>query len=150
MWLLKTTKYGPDGTVLVILYTLIFPCHGVRSLSIFLNFKIGAIMKKISVALAALTISTAALFSFDAIQENAIKGTVSPADKAIRAWAVSATDTLNAEVQNGSFEITDVKAGTYSVIIEAEAPYASTRKKDVVVSPDSTVTNIGEIKLQPK
>ncbi len=107
-------------------------------------------MKKISVALAALTISTAALFSFDAIQENAIKGTVSPADKAIRAWAVSATDTLNAEVQNGSFEITDVKAGTYSVIIEAEAPYASTRKKDVVVSPDSTVTNIGEIKLQPK
>ncbi len=107
-------------------------------------------MKKISVALAALAISTATLFSFDGIQVNAIKGTVSPADKAIRAWAVSPTDTLNAEVQNGSFEITDVKAGTYSVIIEAEAPYASTRKKDVVVSPDSTITDIGEIKLQPK
>ncbi len=107
-------------------------------------------MKKISVALAALALSTAALFSFDSLQENAIKGTVSPADKAIRDWAVSPTDTLNAEVQNGSFEITDVKAGTYSVIIEAEAPYASTRKKDVVVSPDSTITDIGEIKLQPK
>ena len=107
-------------------------------------------MKKIRVVLAALAISTGALLSFDSIQVNAIKGTVSPADKAIRAWAVSATDTLNAEVENGSFEITDVKAGTYSVIIEAEAPYASTRKKDVVVSPDSTVTDIGEIKLQPK
>ena len=107
-------------------------------------------MKKIRVVLAALAISTGALLSFDSIQVNAIKGTVSPADKAIRAWAVSSTDTLNAEVQNGSFEITDVKAGTYSVIIEAEAPYASTRKKDVVVSPDSTVTDIGEIKLQPK
>ena len=107
-------------------------------------------MKKIRVVLAALAISTGALLSFDSIQVNAIKGTVSPADKAIRAWAVSATDTLNAEVENGSFEITDVKAGTYSVIIEAESPYASTRKKDVVVSPDSTVTDIGEIKLQPK
>ncbi len=107
-------------------------------------------MKKIRLSLAALAFTSMALFSFDAFQSSSIKGTVSPADKAIRAWAVSEDDTLNAEVQNGTFEITDVKAGTYSVIIEAESPYASTRKKDVVVSPDSTVTDVGEIKLQPK
>lgn len=107
-------------------------------------------MKKIRLTLAALAFSSMALFSFDAFQSGTIKGTVSPADKAIRAWAVSTDDTLNAEVQNGTFEITDVKAGTYSVIIEAESPYASTRKKDVVVSPDSAVTDVGEIKLQPK
>lgn len=107
-------------------------------------------MKNIRLTLAALAVSSAALFSFDVFQANSIKGTVTPAEKAVRAWAVSPTDTLNAEVENGSFEIKDVKAGTYSVIIEAEAPYASTRKKDVVVSPESTVTDIGEIKLQPK
>lgn len=110
----------------------------------------GAIMKKIRLTLAALAVSSAALLSFDAFQSSSIKGTVSPADKAIRAWAVSADDTLNAEIDNGSFEIRDVKAGTYSVIIEAESPYASTRKKDVTVSPDRTVTDVGEIRLQPK
>lgn len=107
-------------------------------------------MKNIRLTLAALAISSAALFSFDSFQSSSIKGTVSPADKAVRAWAVSATDTLNAEVANGTFEINNVKAGTYSVIIEAESPYASTRKKDVVVSTENPVTDIGEIKLQPK
>jgi hypothetical protein len=107
-------------------------------------------MKKTKLALGAIAISTAMLFSFNAFQANSIKGSVTPADKAVRAWAVSPSDTLNAEVQNGSFEIKDVKAGTYSIIIEAQDPFANTRKKDVVVSADSAVTNVGEIKLQPK
>jgi hypothetical protein len=107
-------------------------------------------MKKTKLALVALAISTGALFSFNAFQTSTIKGTVTPADKAVKAWAVSPTDTLNADVQNGTFEIKDVKAGTYSVIIEAQEPFANTRKKDVVVAPDAPVTDVGEIKLQPK
>lgn len=107
-------------------------------------------MKNIRVALAALAITSASLFSFNAFQTSTIKGSVTPADKAVRAWAVSPTDTLNAEITNGAFEIKDVKSGTYSVIIEAQEPFANTRKKDVVVSADSAVTNVGEIKLQPK
>lgn len=107
-------------------------------------------MKNIRLALVALGISSGALFSFNALQTNTIKGTVTPADKAVRAWAVSPTDTLKADVQNGTFEIRDVKAGTYSVIIEAEEPYANTRKKDIVVAADGQATDIGEIKLQPK
>lgn len=107
-------------------------------------------MKNIRLALVALAVSSGVLFSFNALQTNTIKGTVTPADKAVRAWAVSTTDTLKAEVQNGTFEIKDVKAGTYSVIIEAEEPYANTRKKDVVVSTDAQVTDVGEIKLQTK
>jgi hypothetical protein len=71
--------------------------------------------------------------SFNSFQTNSIKGTVTPADKAIKAWAVSPTDTFNANVQNGQFEIKDVKAGTYSVIIQAQDPFANIRKKDVVV-----------------
>jgi len=107
-------------------------------------------MKKTKLALVALAISTGMLFSFNAFQTSIIKGTVTPADKAIKAWAISSSDTLSANVQNGTFEIDNVKAGTYSVIIEAQAPYASTRRKDVVVTDDAPVTNVGEIKLQPK
>jgi len=107
-------------------------------------------MKQIRMMLGALAISSAALFSFNAIQTSTIKGSVTPADKGVRAWAVSATDTLKADITNGVFELNDVKAGTYSIIIEAQEPYANTRKKDVVVSADSAVVNVGEIKLQPK
>ena len=105
-------------------------------------------MKNIRLALVALAVSTGTLFSFNAIQTSKIKGTVTPADKAVRARAVSPTDTLQADVQNGAFEIKDVKPGTYSVIIEAEAPYTNTRKKDVVVNGETT--DVGEIKLQQK
>jgi hypothetical protein len=107
-------------------------------------------MKKMKLALLALGISSAALLSFDALQTNSIKGTVTPADKAVRAWAISTTDTLRADIQDGSFEIKDVKAGTYSVIIEAQEPYANTRKKDVVVDAQQATTDVGEIKLSQK
>lgn len=106
-------------------------------------------MKKTKLALVALGISTAAFFSFNALQTNSIKGTVTPADKAVRAWAVSPTDTVQVAIEAGAFELKDVKAGTYSVIIEAQEPFANTRKKDVVVAEGQT-TEVGEIKLQPK
>jgi len=107
-------------------------------------------MKKTKLALVALVISVGILFSFSAIKTSTLKGTVTPSGKAIKVWALSATDTLSANVLNGTFEIKDVKPGTYTVIIEAQAPYAATRRKDVVVKPDAPVTDIGEIKLEPK
>jgi hypothetical protein len=108
-------------------------------------------MKNTRLALVALAISTGMLFSFNVFQKTgAIKGKVTPANKAIMAWAISPTDTFNAKVKDGTFEFKDVKTGTYSIIIEAEAPFASTRKKDVVVAVDDPVTDVGEIKLQPK
>lgn len=108
-------------------------------------------MKNTRWALAALVVATAMFFSFNVFQKtSAIKGTVTPADKAVMAWAISPTDTFNTKVQDGSFEFKDVKTGTYSIIIEAQEPYANTRKKDVVVATDTPVTDVGEIKLQPK
>jgi len=106
-------------------------------------------MKRIKMSLVALAISSVALFSFNALQSTSIKGTVSPADKATNAWAMSSTDTLKAEVLNGAFEIKDVKAGTYSVTIEAVDPYANATKSDVVVV-DGQTTDVGEIVLQMK
>ena|SRR5689334_2589294 len=90
-----------------------------------------------------------AITAFTSLQTTSIKGTVTPADKAVKAWALSSTDTLSAPVNNGNFEIPNAKAGTYSVIIEAQDPYANTRKKDVVVT-DGQTTDVGEIKLQQK
>jgi hypothetical protein len=108
-------------------------------------------MKNTSLALMALVVVAAMLFSFTVLQKSAtLKGKVTPANKAKMAWAVSPKDTLHAQIENGTFEFKDVKPGTYSIIIEAQEPYASTRKKDVVVSSDEAVTDIGEIKLQPK
>jgi hypothetical protein len=107
-------------------------------------------MKKTKLALVALAISAVILFAFSAIPASTIKGSVTPAGMAIKAWAISPTDTLSANVLNGEFEIKDVKPGTYSVVIEAQAPYAATRRRDVVVKADVPVTDIGEIKLQPK
>ena len=108
-------------------------------------------MKNTRWALAALVVATVVFFSFTVLQKTcAIKGTVTPADKAVRVWAISPTDTLNTKLQDGAFEFKDVKSGTYSIIIEAEDPYPNTRRKDVVVETDNPVTDVGEIKLQPK
>jgi hypothetical protein len=106
-------------------------------------------MKKIKLTLAALAISTAALFSFNSFQSTSIKGTVTPPEQALNAWAFNATDTFRVAVQNGAFEIIDVKAGTYTLTIEAQEPFANATKNDVVVT-DGQTTDVGEIVLQPK
>lgn len=106
-------------------------------------------MKKIKVTLAALAISSAALFSFNSLQSTSIKGTVTPAEQALNAYAVNATDTFRVAVQDGAFEIVDVKAGTYTLTVEAKEPFANTTKNDVVVT-DGQTTDVGEIVLQPK
>ena len=59
---------------------------------------------------------------------------------------VEDTDITLDDVENGAFEITGVKAGTYTVIIEAKAPNKNTSKEGVVVA-DGKATDVGEIKL---
>ncbi|MDF2191881.1 carboxypeptidase-like regulatory domain-containing protein [Paraflavitalea sp. CAU 1676] len=106
-------------------------------------------MKSIKSRLVGLSIvaATAGLFAFTAVQTGSVKGTVSPADGAVRAWALSGTDTLKANIDKGAFEITGAKAGTYRVIIEAKPPYKNAAKDGVTVV-DGQPTDIGEIKLE--
>jgi hypothetical protein len=94
-----------------------------------------------------LGIGVAGLFSFYTVQNGTIKGTVSPSEGAVRAWALSSTDTLRAPVQSGTFEITNAKPGTYRIIIEAKPPYKNIAKDDVNVA-EGQPTDVGEIKLQ--
>jgi hypothetical protein len=104
-------------------------------------------MKKARLTLSALSIVAAGLFAFNVITNGSVKGTVSPADAAVRAWAISGTDTLRADISEGAFEITDVKPGTYNVIIEANAPYKNASKEGVEVK-EGEATDIGQITLE--
>jgi hypothetical protein len=106
-------------------------------------------MKNVKMKLAALTLATASIFAFNSVDMQAvsIKGTVTPAEGASKVWALSSTDTLKAEIDKGSFEIPNVKPGTYQVIIEAKAPYKNTAKEGVTVA-DGKPADIGEIKLE--
>ena len=97
--------------------------------------------------MAAIAFAAAGLFAFNAVKTGSVKGSVNPADAAVRAWALSSTDTLKAEINKGTFEITDAKPGTDRVIIEAKPPYKNAAKDGVTVA-DGQATDIGEIKLE--
>jgi hypothetical protein len=80
-------------------------------------------------------------------KEGSIRGSVTPAEGGVRAWAESAADTLKAPIINGSYEITDAKPGTYKVIIEAKPPYRNVAKDGIIVN-DGQAADAGEIKLE--
>ncbi|MBX3239501.1 MAG: carboxypeptidase regulatory-like domain-containing protein [Chitinophagaceae bacterium] len=104
-------------------------------------------MKKTRISLAAMSILAAGLFAFNVIVDGSIKGTVAPPEGAVRAWAISGTDTLRADVANGAFEIGAAKPGTYTVIIEATAPFKNATKEGVEVK-EGEATDLGEITLE--
>ena len=105
-------------------------------------------MKATKLKLAAFSIVAAVgLFAFSNIKPGSIKGTVSPASSAVKAWAISGADTLKANIEAGSFSFSDAKPGVYKVIIEAMPPYKNMAKEGVTVG-DGQQTDVGEIKLQ--
>jgi hypothetical protein len=104
-------------------------------------------MKNAKLSLAAFAFAAAGLFAFSGLKTGSIKGTVNPADGAVRAWALSSSDTLRADIDKGTFEIADAKPGTYRVIIEAKPPYKNTAKDGVTVT-DGQATDVGEFKLE--
>lgn len=104
-------------------------------------------MKFTGIKLAVIAIAATGLFAFNSLRSGSIKGTVSPAEGAARAWAESSTDTLKALVINGAYEITDAKPGTYKIIIEAKPPYRNAAKDGVSVT-DGQAADAGEIKLE--
>lgn len=97
--------------------------------------------------IAATAVVAAGLFAFTYLRAGSIKGTVTPAEGGVRAWAESASDTLKAPIINGAYEITDAKPGTYKVIIEAKPPYKNVAKDGIMVS-DGQAADAGEIKLE--
>lgn len=105
------------------------------------------IRKFTALKLAIIALVAAGLFAFSSLSSGSIRGTVSPADGAVRAWAESSMDTLKAPVVSGAYEITGLKPGTYNIIIEATPPYRNAARNGVTVN-DGQVTDAGEIKLE--
>jgi len=87
------------------------------------------------------------LFAFTTFDGGVIKGKITPADGAKQVWAISATDTLKSAVTDGSFEISNAKAGTYKVFIDATEPYKDVVKDNVQVS-DGSTADLGSITLE--
>ena len=85
--------------------------------------------------------------AFNRFANGSLKSTISPADAGVRAWAVSATDTLQTANTGGSFEMTNVQPGIYGIIIETNAPYKNATKEGVEVR-DGEAADIGQIVLQ--
>jgi hypothetical protein len=104
-------------------------------------------MKFTSLRIAIVSIVAAGLFAFSSLRDGSIRGTVSPPEGGVRAWAESYTDTVKAPIINGSYEIAGVKPGTYKVIIEAKPPYRNAAKEGVMVS-DGQTSDAGEIRLE--
>jgi hypothetical protein len=94
----------------------------------------------------AIVVGCIALFAFTARFAGSIKGSVSPADAAVRVWALSASDTVKADIMGGLFELPNVKPGTYKVMVEANPPYQNITKENVAVTDGQTV-DLGVIKL---
>jgi len=102
-------------------------------------------MKSVKLSLAALGVMALSLFAFKYADDGSIKGTVNPPDAATKAWIMSGADTVQVAIKEGAFEVKNLKAGTYNLIIEAKPPYKSVGKEGITVS-DSPV-DVGEIKL---
>jgi len=103
-------------------------------------------MKRASLNLLAVAGLSIGLLAFGAIKEGGIQGKVTPAEGAKEVVAVAGTDTLRSQISNGAFVFSNVKKGTYTIWIKANAPYKDASVENVAVT-DSATTDIGEIKL---
>jgi len=104
------------------------------------------IMKRASLKFLAFAALTVGLFAFGSFKEGGIQGKVTPAEGAKEVVAIAGMDTLRSQISNGTFVFSNVKKGTYTVWVKANAPYKDAAVENVAVA-DSATTDIGEIKL---
>lgn len=104
-------------------------------------------MKRASLNFLAAVGISVGLFAFGSIKQGGIQGKVTPAEGAKEVLAVAGSDTLRSQMSNGAFVFSNVKKGTYTVWVKANAPYKDASVENVAVT-DSATTDIGEIKLQ--
>ncbi|MFA6275448.1 MAG: carboxypeptidase-like regulatory domain-containing protein [Pedobacter sp.] len=104
-------------------------------------------MKRASLNFLAVAGLSLGLFAFGSIKEGGIQGKVTPAEGAKEVVAVAGTDTLKSQISNGAFVFSNVKKGTYTIWVKANAPYKDASIENVAVT-DSATTDLGEIKLQ--
>ena len=104
-------------------------------------------MKKQNIFIVAFLMLTVTIFAFTNIKLGGITGKITPADGVATVALVAGTDTLRADLNQGTFTFTNLKEGVYKVWIKGNAPYKDATIENVAVK-DSSTTDLGEIKLQ--
>lgn len=104
-------------------------------------------MKNILKSTTALALASIALFSFKNDFASGLKGSVTPAESVGTVWAIQGTDSLKTTTTAGSFSFSEVKPGTYQVVVEAKAPYKNLVKESIVVKEGET-TDLGALTLE--
>jgi len=87
-------------------------------------------------------------FGFAANRFGGIIGRVVPTASVSKVLLISGADTLNTEVNQGSFNFKNLKEGTYRLLIKARSPYRDTVFFQVAVK-DGATTDMGDVKLKP-
>jgi hypothetical protein len=103
-------------------------------------------MKIHQLSLFAIGMIAAGLFGFTNFRSGSIKGTISPPNGGNKVWIISATDTIKAPIDRGTFEVRDIHPGIYRIIIEANPPYKNLAKTGITVE-DGQMIDLGEIIL---
>jgi hypothetical protein len=80
---------------------------------------------------------------------GSVRGTIVPHGSAIQVWLYSGTDTMRSTIQDDVFEITNVKAGTYSLIVDPMPTFKTSVRTGIKVN-DGEATNVGEIIIEQK
>ena len=103
-------------------------------------------MKKSSLGFLATATVALGLMAFTTVETGTIKGTLNPANSVNQVLAISGTDTLKVTPDSASFTFDQVKAGSYTVIIDAKEPLKDKALDNVTVKAGE-IADLGEIKL---
>jgi len=94
-----------------------------------------------------LMIASIAFYAFKAEPGGSIIGHVTPPDGASTAMAISQKDTVKAEISpKGIFQLAGLNSSTYTLVIQAKAPYKNLVKQNIIVT--DVTTDVGEIILE--
>ena len=101
-------------------------------------------MKKIAIILFCAMLLLTAFVSYGDFMSG-IRGTISPADGAIKIWAINGKDSASIAAPSGIFTL-DLKPGNWKLYIQAAKPYKDVTVPTIYVDKDRYY-DVGEIKL---
>lgn len=104
------------------------------------------IKKRFDVVVLLIFLFLLSAFMFGGIPGGSIRGTVIPADSALRACAIKYKDTVKANVVGGKFVIVKLKPGKYDLLIEPVPPAKGIKLTAIMVKEGRT-TDVGIIQL---
>lgn len=77
--------------------------------------------------------------------ESGIRGSVDPADGAVKVWAIRAADSVSTIILSGKFSFT-LRPGNWNLRVEAVRPYRDAYRDNILVL-DNQFTETGVISL---